>query len=209
MDVAVLGSGRGSNFQAILKAIQGGVLTNVRICVTVSNNSGAGILEIARANSIPAFHISRKQCASDDQLNDRLLSTLSQFGTELVVLAGYMKRLDRRIIERYSNRILNIHPALLPRHGGEGLYGMHVHEAVIQAGEKESGATVHLVDEDYDHGPIVLQQTVPVASGETVKSLAAKVIEIEHQLLPDAIQMFAEGRITVNEKTHQVAIQPL
>jgi phosphoribosylglycinamide formyltransferase-1 len=209
MDVAVLGSGRGSNFQAILKAIQGGVLTNVRICVTVSNNSGAGILEIARANSIPAFHISRKQCASDDQLNDRLLSTLSQFGTELVVLAGYMKRLDRRIIERYSNRILNIHPALLPRYGGEGLYGMHVHEAVIQAGEKESGATVHLVDEDYDHGPIVLQQTVPVASGETVKSLAAKVIEIEHQLLPDAIQMFAEGRITVNEKTHQVAIQPL
>ncbi|HEX9657553.1 MAG TPA: phosphoribosylglycinamide formyltransferase [Bacteroidota bacterium] len=209
MDVAVLGSGRGSNFQAILKAIQGGVLTNVRICVTVSNNSGAGILEIARANSIPAFHISRKQCASDDQLNDRLLSTLSQFGTELVVLAGYMKRLDRRIIERYSNRILNIHPALLPRYGGEGLYGMHVHEAVIQAGEKESGATVHLVDEDYDHGPIVLQQTVPVASGETVKSLAAKVIEIEHQLLPDAIQLFAEGRITVNEKTHQVAIQPL
>jgi len=209
MDVAVLGSGRGSNFQAILKAIQGGVLTNVRICVTVSNNSGAGILEIARANSIPAFHISRKQCASDDQLNDRLLSTLSQFGTELVVLAGYMKRLDRRIIERYSNRIVNIHPALLPRYGGEGLYGMHVHEAVIQAGEKESGATVHLVDEDYDHGPIVLQQTVPVASGETVKSLAAKVIEIEHQLLPDAIQLFAEGRITVNEKTHQVAIQPL
>ncbi len=209
MNVAVLGSGRGSNLQAILESLQRGALTDVRICAVISNNSGAGILEIAKQNSIPSFHISQKQCASDDQLNDRLLSTLSQFGTELVVLAGYMKRLDRRIIERYRDRVLNIHPALLPRHGGEGLYGMHVHEAVIRAGEKESGATVHLVDEEYDHGPIVLQRTVPVADGETPESLATKVLEIEHQLLPEAIQLFAEGRITVNEKTHQVAIQPL
>ena len=147
MNIAVFASGRGSNFQAILKAIDDGRLP-ARVSLLISNNSNAGALEIARSQKIPAIHLSQKQFSSDIAYEERLLELLKQHSVELIALAGYMKRVPARIIERYRNRILNIHPALLPAFGGPGMYGIHVHEAVLAAGVKASGATVHIVDEE-------------------------------------------------------------
>jgi len=204
LNIAVLGSGTGSNFRAILSAIQQGKIPRARICLVVSNNSNAGILEIARANSLPVIHLSQKPFESEEDFADALLSTFAAHGVMFVVLAGYMKRLHPRVIAAYRNRILNIHPALLPAYGGQGMYGMRVHQAVIAAGEKYSGATVHLVDEEYDHGPIVLQQRVDVSPDDTPESLAAKVLAVEHALFPEAIRLFAEGKVVVDETSREV-----
>lgn len=191
LNIAVLGSGRGSNFQAILTAIQQGRIPGATIRVVISNNSDAGILEIARNNSLPAVHLSHRQFPTEDEFVDALLSLLRVHGVNFIVLAGYMKRIHRRVIEAFRHRIINIHPALLPRHGGPGMYGRHVHEAVIAAGDPISGATVHFVDEEYDHGSVVLQKTVSVTAGDTPETLAAKVLEIEHEIYPEAIRRLA------------------
>ncbi len=191
MNVAVFGSGRGSNFQAILAAQKGGRLEGVTISLVMSNNSTSGILDIARSNAIPAFHISQKQFPSEEQYSDALLSLLRSHGVELIVLAGFMKRIPMRLVEEYRGRILNIHPALLPKYGGEGMYGSHVHEAVIRSGDRESGATVHVVDEQYDHGSILLQERVPVLHDDTPETLAARVLAVEHKILPEAIVRLA------------------
>jgi phosphoribosylglycinamide formyltransferase-1 len=195
LNIAVLGSGRGSNFQTILAAIQQGRIPNARIAVVISNNSGAGILEIARNNSLPAVHLSHRQFPTEDEFVDALLSLLRVHGVNFIVLAGYMKRIHPRVIEAYRRRIINIHPALLPRHGGAGMYGHHVHEAVIAAGDRISGATVHFVDEEYDHGSIVLQKTVSVTRDDTPETLAAKVLDIEHEIYPEAIRRLATGAV--------------
>ena len=189
--IAVFGSGRGSNFLAILNAIQQGSIPLASIGVVLSNNSSAGILEIARANNIPAVHLSQKQFGSEEEFVTALLTLLRMYDINFIILAGYMKRIPPQIIREYRNRMLNIHPALLPKFGGQGMYGHHVHEAVIAAHEPVSGATVHVVDEEYDHGRIVLQGTVPVDPGETPETLAAKVLAIEHDIYPEAIRMFA------------------
>ncbi len=196
LNIAVLGSGRGSNFQTILAAIQQGRIPNARIAVVISNNSGAGILEIARNNSLPAVHLSHRQFPTEDEFVDALLSLLRVHGVDFIVLAGYMKRIHPRVIEAYRRRIINIHPALLPRHGGAGMYGHHVHEAVIAAGDRISGATVHFVDEEYDHGSIVLQKTVSVTRDDTPETLAAKVLDIEHEIYPEAIRRLATGAVS-------------
>ena len=201
LNIAVFGSGRGSNFQAILTAIQQGIISEASVCLVLSNNSGAGLLEIARANGIPAVHMSRKNFLGEEEYVDALLDILHRHGTNFIALAGYMKQVPSRVISTYRDRILNIHPALLPRFGGKGMYGIHVHEAVIAAGESVSGATVHLVDEEYDRGPIVLQRTVPVSPGETPETLAAKVLQIEHTLYPEALRLFAAGRIVIHHRT--------
>jgi phosphoribosylglycinamide formyltransferase-1 len=197
--IAVLGSGRGSNFQAILDAIQQGSIPGARVCVVISNLAAAGILDIARAASLPAVHLSQKQFVSEDAFADALRTVLQDHAVNLIVLAGYLKRLPARVIQEYRGRILNIHPALLPRFGGKGMYGHHVHEAVIAAGGRYSGATVHFVDEEYDHGPILLQRTVPVAATDTPDSLAGKVLRIEHELYPEAIRMIARNFPTADE----------
>ena len=191
LNIAVLGSGRGSNFQAILTAIQQGRIPGATIRVVISNNSDAGILEIARNNFLPAVHLSHRQFPTEDEFVDALLSLLRVHGVNFIVLAGYMKRIHHRVIEAFRHRIINIHPALLPRHGGPGMYGRHVHEAVIAAGDQISGATVHFVDEEYDHGSVVLQKTVSVTAGDTPETLAAKVLEIEHEIYPEAIRRLA------------------
>ncbi len=198
LNIAVFASGKGSNFQAILDAIKAGEIPNARIALVISNNSNAGALEIARNNRIPVLHMSRQQFGSDESFTIALLQTLKDSKINFVALAGYMKMLDSSIIRQFKNRVVNIHPALLPKFGGKGMYGIHVHEAVIANKERVSGATVHLVDEEYDRGPIVLQRQVEVATNDTPESLAAKVLEIEHQLYPEAIRLFAEGRVTVN-----------
>jgi phosphoribosylglycinamide formyltransferase-1 len=198
LNVAVFGSGRGSNFKAVLDAIADGSIPLARISLVISNNATAGILDIARSGNIPALHISQKQFETEETFVAALLETLRSHGTDLVVLAGYMKRLPPSVVHAYRNRIINIHPALLPKFGGHGMYGIHVHEAVLAAQETVSGATVHLVDEEYDRGPVLLQRTVPVLPDDTPGALAARVLVAEHQLLPDAIRLFSEERVNSN-----------
>jgi phosphoribosylglycinamide formyltransferase-1 len=196
MNIAVFASGRGSNLMAILDAIKKGVL-KAKISVVISNNSNAGALEIARANGIDALHISRKQFSSDEEYVKKILDELRSRNVQLIVLAGYMKKIPPEVIKEYPNRILNIHPALLPAFGGQGMYGLNVHKAVIESGVKITGVTVHIVDEEYDHGPIVMQRAVEVRDDDTPESLAQRVLEVEHQIYPQAIKLFVEGRVKV------------
>ena len=201
LNVAVFGSGAGSNFHAILAAVQRGDIPGVRISLVVSNNSGAGILGIARAADIPAIHLSQKQFSDEGSFARAVLRTLDAHGVNFVALAGYMKRVPAEVVAAFRGRMVNIHPALLPRHGGEGMYGMRVHEAVIRAGDTSSGATVHYVDEDYDHGEIVLQQSVPVVPGDTPETLAARVLETEHRLYPAALRLISAERVPELKRT--------
>lgn len=200
LHIAVFASGKGSNFLAILNAIEAGKIPKTRIAVVISNNSEAGALCHAREHDIPAIHISRKEYASDETFNTALLQILEHHGVNFIVLAGYMKKIDPSIIRSYRNRIINIHPALLPAFGGNGMYGMHVHEAVIAQKERVSGATVHVVDDEYDHGRIILQKRVPVSPNDTPESLAAKVLEIEHDIYPEALRRFAVGQIPLDDE---------
>ena len=200
MNIAVFASGRGSNVQAILKAIQDGRLP-ASVCLLISNNSSAGALEIARTAGIPALHRSLRQFPTQESFDDDLLATLENHHVNLIALAGYMKKLSPGIISRYRNRIVNIHPALLPAFGGPGMYGIHVHEAVLRSGAKISGVTVHVVDEEYDHGLIVAQETVRVDPADTPESLAAKVLRLEHDLYPRVLAAFAEDRVRIEGAT--------
>jgi phosphoribosylglycinamide formyltransferase-1 len=194
LNIAVFASGRGSNFEALHRAL---LTQNIsaRIVVVISNNSQSGALTLARSFSLPGFHISRRQFESDESFTKKLLDTLRIYNVQLIVLAGYMKKLDAVIIKQFCNRIINIHPALLPKYGGEGMYGMHVHEAVIKAKEKFTGATVHVVDEEYDHGRILKQEKIAVDEHDTPETLAAKVLKIEHKILPDIVRLYAEGKL--------------
>ncbi len=196
MNIAVFASGRGSNFQAILKAIDDGRLP-ARVTLLVSNNSNAGALELARSQNIPAIHLSQKQYSTEDSYGEQLLELMARYGVELIALAGYMKRIPTKVVARFRNRILNIHPALLPAFGGEGMYGIHVHEAVLAAGVKISGATVHIVDEEYDKGPIVMQKAVEVSKDDTPETLAAKVLPVEHEIYPQVLAAFACNKVRI------------
>lgn len=196
MNIAVFASGRGSNFQALLHAIDAGFLP-ARIVVLISNKADAGAMEIARVQNIPAHHLSQKMFSSEEAMADTMLGVLEKNDVDFIALAGYLKKIPAPVIRQYRNRIVNIHPALLPSFGGEGMYGHRVHESVLASGEKISGATVHVVDEEYDRGPIVLQQTVVIAPDETPETLAAKVLKVEHEIFPLALKAFAEGRVKV------------
>jgi phosphoribosylglycinamide formyltransferase-1 len=193
LNIAVLGSGRGSNFQAILSAMHAGRLPDIRICLVLSNNSSAGILEIARANSIPALHLSQRQFIDESAFAEAMLDAFRRAGVDFLVLAGYMKRVPPSVVQAFPRRIINIHPALLPRFGGEGMFGMHVHEAVIASRAATSGATVHFVDEEYDHGTTVLQKEIPVLPDDTPSTLASRVLEVEHEILPEALRRLASA----------------
>jgi phosphoribosylglycinamide formyltransferase-1 len=196
MNIAIFASGRGSNFQAILSAIDAGLLS-ARVTVLISNRSDAAALDIARTRKIQTSHLSQKMFPSEEALVEAMLNVLSQQRAELLVLAGYMKKIPLQVVRRYRNRIVNIHPALLPSFGGAGMYGHFVHEAVIASGMKVSGATVHLVDEEYDRGPIVMQKTVEIIQEDTPDLLAAKVLKIEHEIYPLALKAFAEGKVKI------------
>ena len=200
LKIAVFASGRGTNFEAILKAIRECSIKGAGIVAVISNNSGAGALETARNNDIPALHISRTQFESDGAFDAHLIGALEKHGANFIVLAGYMKRISPAVIAKFRNRIINIHPALLPDFGGKGMYGNRVHAAVIASRAKVSGATVHMVDEVYDHGAIIIQKTVPVSPNDTPETLAEKVLKIEHEIYPEAVRMFAEGKVHINGK---------
>lgn len=194
--LALLASGQGSNCQAIHKAIEAGDLA-AHIGVVISNNAEAGVLEWAKAEGLPARHISSGQFATLDEFYDHFLGALRDYRTDLIVLAGYLKKIGRPILQAYPGRVVNIHPALLPAFGGKGMYGHRVHEAVIAYGARVTGVTVHLVDEEYDHGPIVLQETLPVLDDDTPDTLSARVLQLEHRTYSKALQLFAEGRVEV------------
>jgi len=184
--LAVLASGRGSNLQAILDHFDDiGREATARVVLVASNRVDSPALVRAATASIDIASFS----ATDD--GTELLALLRKFRIDLVVLAGYIKRVQSSVIDAFAGRILNIHPALLPAFGGEGMYGARVHEAVIAAGAKESGVTVHLVENEYDRGPIVAQWVVPVLPGDGPESLAARVLRAEHIVYPRAIEMVA------------------
>lgn len=196
LKLGILASGRGSNFQAIWNSIQEGKL-NAQVQVVISNNADAGALEFARSQGLPAVHLARDQFDTKETFVRVFLKTLEQYEVNFIVLAGYLKLLSPEIVRAYRNRVINIHPALLPSFGGKGMYGHFVHEAVLAQGCKVSGVTVHLVNEEYDQGPIVAQQCVPVLEDDTPESLAERVLKVEHVIFSQALQLFAEERIEV------------
>lgn len=195
LNIAVFASGRGSNFEALHRAIVEQKIS-AQIVVVISNNSTSGVVHLAQSFGIPALHLSQRQFPDTKEFQHAVLNALKSFNVNFIVLAGYMKKLDAAVIREYHRRIINIHPALLPKFGGEGMYGMHVHSAVIAAGEKVSGATVHFVDEEYDRGAIIAQQKISVSATDTPESLAAKVLTVEHTLLPLVIKQFSESSST-------------
>jgi len=193
LKLGVLASGGGSNLQSIIdRSLDGSLPADV--AVVISNNSDAGALERARKNDIDALHISSVTEGGEDAADARIVREMLTRDVDLVILAGYMKMIGRELLSVYKGRILNIHPALLPKFGGKGMYGMNVHKAVIAAGETESGPTVHVVDEQYDHGPILDQIHVPVLPGDTPETLQKRVLAKEHELYPAVIGKIAEGK---------------
>jgi phosphoribosylglycinamide formyltransferase-1 len=180
--------------QAVMDACASGRL-DAKPCVVISNNSSAEALVRARRDGIPAYHFSSKTHPEPGHLDDAILSVLQTHQADLVVLAGYMKRLGGKTLSVYQGRVINIHPALLPKYGGEGMYGVHVHEAVIEAGDQETGITIHLVDREYDHGAILAQCRLPVLNGDTAIKLAERVLEREHTFLVETLQKILDGEI--------------
>lgn len=176
-------SGSGTNFQSVIDAINSGRL-EARITGLISNRSTAGAIERARAHNIPTYLIDPGSPYSETYLFD-LLSSLNP---DLIILAGYLRKIPTKVIKHFSERIINIHPSLLPKYGGKGYYGMSVHRAVIKNREKISGCTVHYVDEIYDNGQVIEQREVPVDKNDTPESLAEKILQHEHRLLPSTIQ---------------------
>ena len=192
--IGVLVSGGGTNLQAILDAIDNKIITDAEIAVVISNNEGAYALKRARNHGIPAECISPKSFDSRDEFNEALIRRVDSFKPDLIVLAGFLVKIPEGMIARYRNRIINIHPSLIPSFCGVGYYGLKVHEAALARGVKITGATVHYVDEGMDSGPIILQKAVEVKEGDTPESLQRRVMEeAEWKILPQAIQMIAHG----------------
>ncbi len=194
LKLGLLASHRGSNVQAVVKACQSGRL-DARPAVVISNNANAEVLQFAEAAGIPWRRIGGPAFEDDCVRDAAILETLHRYDVDLVLLVGYLKLLGPQTTAAYRRRILNTPPALLPKYGGKGLYGNRVYEAVITAGDTQTGVTVHLVDERYDQGNIVAQCRVSVALGDTVESLAARVLQREHEFLIETLQGIASGSI--------------
>ncbi|PPK63835.1 phosphoribosylglycinamide formyltransferase-1 [Actinokineospora auranticolor] len=192
LGVAVLVSHGGSNFRALHEAslVPG---AGFAVSFAVSNNSGSQALAYARERGIPSRHLSSRTHGSVDELDAVLLGELTDRGVGLVVTAGYMKKVGPRTLAAYEGRIINVHPSLLPRHGGQGMYGMAVHEAVLASGDQVTGPSVHHVTAEYDTGPVIARQEVPVLPDDTAESLAARVLAAEHRLLPEVVARIARG----------------
>ena len=198
MKIAVFVSGGGTNLQAIIDRINSGELKNVQIALVIASNDSAYALTRAANNGIPAEVMSSKSYSSRDEWDEAVLKRLKDGGAELVVLAGYLSLLGAKTVKAYSNRIINIHPALIPSFCGKGMYGIRPHEAALARGVKVSGATVHLVNENYDEGPILLQKCVDILPDDTPEILQKRIMkECEQVILPKAISLFAEGKVEI------------
>ena len=189
--VAIFVSGGGSNMEALIRAAEKGGLPRAEIALVICNRPDAGAVPRAQSHGIETAVIASKG-AADQDFQASILSALIERRIDVICLAGYLKKVGSDIVQRYRGRILNIHPALLPRYGGAGMYGRLVHEAVLKAGDKESGCSVHLVDDEFDHGPVLAQRRVPVLTGDTPEGLAKRILEQEHQLYPQVLAQFCE-----------------
>lgn len=196
--LAVLVSGGGTNLQAIMDAIDSGKITNAEIVTVISNNAGAYALERAKNYGVEGLLLSPKNFETREQFNEKLLEALKERNIDLVVLAGYLVVVPPCVIREYENRIINIHPSLIPSFCGTGCYGLHVHEKALARGVKVSGATVHFVDEGTDTGPIILQKPVMIEQGDTPEVLQRRIMEqAEWIILPRAIDLIANGKVSV------------
>ena len=198
LKLAVLASGGGTNLQAIMDAIENGTIKDTRIEVVISNNRKAYALERAKNHNIPAECISPKSYETREDFNKALLAAIDSYNVDLIVLAGCLVAIPSIMVEKYRNRIINIHPSLIPSFCGKGFYGLHVHEAVLARGVKVTGATVHFVDDGTDTGPIILQKPVMIEQGDTPEVLQKRVMEqAEWIILPKAISLIAQGKVSV------------
>lgn len=198
--IAVLVSGGGTNLQAIIDAIDAKKITNAQIVAVISNNKGAYALERAKNHNIPALCISPKDYPDRPAFHEALLASLEEVEADLIVLAGYLVVIPEIMIQRYRNRIINIHPSLIPAFCGTGYYGLKVHEGVLARGVKVTGATCHFVDEGTDTGPIILQKAVEVLPQDTPEVLQRRVMEqAEWIILPQAIDLIANGKVSVED----------
>ena len=194
--LGILCSGRGSNMQSIMAAIESGQI-KAEIGIVLTDKPEARALQVAKDAGIKSVCVNRKECASQQEFEEKLVAELKAANVTLVVLAGFMRILSPYFVDAYRHQILNIHPSLLPSFGGA-----HAHRDVLAYGTKVSGCTIHFVDEGMDHGPIILQDTVPVLDGDTEETLAARVLEKEHVLYPRAIELFVDGRLELLDERH-------
>ena len=192
-NIAIFASGTGSNFINIYDSICNGKI-NAQIKLLISNNPNCRAVKFANKNRIKSKIINNFRF-KDNQIDDIMLGELSNYKIDLIVLAGYMKKVSKKVIEFYNGRILNIHPALLPKFGGKGFYGMNIHESVIKLKEKTTGITIHIVDHDYDTGNIIYKEEIPVLETDTASSIAQRVLELEHRVYPEVIRDFLEKNI--------------
>lgn len=198
--VGILVSGGGTNLQAIIDRIEDGTIKNTEIAMVISNNKNAKALQRAEKHHIPSMCISPKDFESREIFNQTLLKTLMDLKVDLIVLAGFMVVIPPEMIQNFRNRIINVHPSLIPSFCGTGYYGLRVHEAALARGVKVSGATVHFVDEGTDTGPIILQKAVEVKSGDTPEILQRRIMEqAEWQIMPKAIDLIAAGKVKVED----------
>ncbi len=200
MKTAVLVSGGGTNLQAIIDGVEDGTIKNVSLELVVSNKANVYALERAEKAGIPSEVLSPKDFGERSEFNDALLKLMRKYKIELIVLAGYLVIIPRNLVVAYPNRIVNIHPSLIPSHCGPGYYGLKVHESVLKRGNKVTGATVHFVDEGTDTGPIILQKAVDVKEDDTPETLQLRVMEeAEWKIFPEAINLIANGKIEVKD----------
>jgi len=192
--IGVFASHGGSNLQAIMDACKDGIIDG-EVAVVVCNNSGALAIERAGKAGIPSYHLSSRNYPDNSELDEAMLLVLQKHKVNIVALAGYMKKLGPTILDEFRDRILNIHPALLPKHGGKGMFGLNVHKSVLEAGDSESGATVHLVNDRYDEGSILGQVVVPVLEGDNPEKLAARVLPEEHRLYVETLRRISSGEL--------------
>ena len=205
--VVVMVSGGGTNLQAIIDSVKDSTITNTQIVGVISNNKNAYALKRAEENDIPSVCVSPKDFETRDIFNEKLLEAVDGYAPDLVVLAGFLVVIPPEMIRKYENRMINIHPSLIPSFCGKGYYGLKVHEAALARGVKVVGATVHFVDEGTDTGPIILQKAVEVQQGDTPEVLQRRVMEqAEWKILPKAIDLIANGKVRVDD--HKTTILP-
>ncbi len=196
MKIGFLASHGGSNVQAIIEACKDGSL-QASPAVVISNNRDSGVLARAAAEGLPRYHLSSKTHVSAADLDAAILKALADHEANIIVLAGYLKKIGPRVLSHFAGRILNIHPALLPKFGGRGMYGKNVHAAVLAAGETETGVSIHLVDAEYDTGPVIAQARVPIEPADTPETLAARVLRREHTFFAEILQKIVLGEIVL------------
>jgi phosphoribosylglycinamide formyltransferase-1 len=194
VNIAFLASHGGTNMQAVIDACKDDRLS-AHPCAVISNNACSTAIQRAQHEGIPHYILNSKTHPDDDERDAAIVVALEKHQTTLIVLAGYMKKIGPKTLQQYQGRIINIHPALLPKFGGKGMYGRRVHEAVLQAGETETGVTIHLIDAEYDTGPVLAQTPVLVLKDDTVESLAERVLQKEHHFLVETLGRIVSGNI--------------